>query len=354
MTYFPPASGRTAPKRRGFTLIELLVVIAIIAVLIALLLPAVQAAREAARRAQCVNNLKQIGLALHNYHSTHNAFPLLLGVGADQSFWHGPSVLAYLLAPLEQVQLANAFNFSAASVQGDVAANVNINSTVFNTNVGVFHCPSDTNPAYRMGSNYGASIGPQFRYDEGTAGVGVGIFAAGSGSLTGRSFGIADVRDGTTNTVMFGEALIGDNTPVNGGAERYTNVPWPSNPSYGNGTDQVMPFGQANLLTYITRCNAARASKTAELNDAMNCYAAGRMDAGPILSMMTTPNTKNADCTFYPAPAGMFAFRSRHSGGVNSLLADGSVRFFKDSVAPTTWWALGTKAGGEVLSSDSY
>src|ERR1700679_961577 len=101
--------------RHGFTLIELLVVIAIIAVLIALLLPAVQAAREAARRAQCVNNLKQIGLGLHNYHSANNVFPMLNGVSlpVDNSNWHGGSVLLFMLSYMEQSSMYNAYNFNA-------------------------------------------------------------------------------------------------------------------------------------------------------------------------------------------------------------------------------------------------
>ena len=150
-------------------------------------------------------------------------------------------------------------------------------------------------------------------------------------------------------------ALIGDNVGgSNNGAERYTNLPWPVNPSYGSGPNQTMPAGQPYLVTYLTRCNAARASIASEINDAQSYWAAGRMHQGPIISMMTPPNTKDADCTFYPAQAGMFAMRSRHAGGVNVMLADGSVRFVKSTVSVAAWWAIGTKAGNEALSSDSY
>ncbi len=351
------ATGRPA---RGFTLIELLVVIAIIGVLIALLLPAVQSAREAARRSQCVNNLKQIGLAMHNYHSTNNSFPMGGGIpsniGGKTPSWnssiHGPSALLYMLGYVEQGTLYNAFNFALGGVWGiDVSLRV-INTTVTESQIGTYLCPSDPGSRrYRMGGNYNASLGPQFNmFDIATSsrGVGVGMFAHRV------AYGMQDVLDGTSNTVAFSEVMIGDNAAgTNNGAEYYNCQAWPATNAGGSGATMVMPIGIANLRTYIQQCNAAKVAVAGQLNSRSMRWGSGRIGEGAFFTTLTTPNTKNADCT-YTGDSGMLAARSRHPGGVNALLGDGSVRFIKDSVREDIWWALGSRAGNEVLSSDQY
>ena len=204
-------------ERRGFTLIELLVVIAIIAVLIALLLPAVQAAREAARRIQCTNNLKQLALALHNYSTAVGAFP----VGIDNtsaytgappgslSTWTAWSAQALLLPYVEQGPLYNAANFSWTCCYVGPQANAT-NSTVYNTRIAAFLCPSDGLAGVQNINSYAGSIGDStVQYPAG--GTTTGIFQVyDPTTVSCPSVTLAAVTDGTSNTIAFGEGLVGD------------------------------------------------------------------------------------------------------------------------------------------------
>ncbi|QDV34803.1 DUF1559 domain-containing protein [Tautonia plasticadhaerens] len=203
----------TAP-RRGFTLIELLVVIAIIGVLIALLLPAVQSAREAARRAQCTNNLKQLGLALHNYESASAGFPpgivtTTSNLPDEFSTWVAWSPQSMLLPYLEQQPLYNAANFNwACCWYGDEAYVTN--STVVFTRIAAFLCPSDGNAGVQNINSYYASLGTTIHRYGPPNGDTTGPFTLyNSQSRSGR-YGISDLKDGTSNTIAFGEGLVGD------------------------------------------------------------------------------------------------------------------------------------------------
>ena len=210
-------------RRRGFTLIELLVVIAIIAVLIALLLPAVQAAREAGRRMQCVNNLKQIGLGMHNYHSTNDVFPMGASKNCNSdpasgcpgyADWRGWSSLATVLPYVEQSALYNAINFAFAEETHDAVAQP-MNMTVVGTVVKTFMCPSDPYVGQYNINSYHACYGTTSDWPSGpNNGNGNMQNADGNGS-TGMfavwvNYGMRDAQDGSSTTLLVAEALVGD------------------------------------------------------------------------------------------------------------------------------------------------
>jgi prepilin-type N-terminal cleavage/methylation domain-containing protein/prepilin-type processing-associated H-X9-DG protein len=375
----------------GFTLIELLVVIAIIAVLISLLLPAVQSAREAARRAQCVNNLKQIGLAMHNYHSSLGAFPMgstiapQQDVPLQQSIWSAWSAQALMLGYLEQGPLYNACNFSWAvldtsnfSGNANVAASSNYNQTVLYTNLSMFMCPSDPNVGQRQNNNsyaasYGATTSNCYNWtsnagvgwvSQETAGESTGIFTIG------QSYGLQSITDGSSNTVAYSEALVGDSN----GSEFAGNTTNPSRyrgnyitgtVTNANGADKILNVNANPTIIFssLAQCVAAfRTSLTAIQDDRGFRWCMGTT-GWTMFNTVQVPNDTQytmGGCRDggtpgqFPNDGFTYGASSNHPGGCNVLFGDGSVKFIKSSISYPTWWALGTRNGGEVISADAY
>jgi prepilin-type N-terminal cleavage/methylation domain-containing protein/prepilin-type processing-associated H-X9-DG protein len=338
---------------RGFTLIELLVVIAIIAVLIALLLPAVQSAREAARRAQCINNLKQIGLALHNYQSTSNSFPMTATLAysdpgtPNPADWGTFGANALMLPYLEQKPIYDAINFSVTSWQGTLAV---MNNTIWLTKLNVFVCPSDGLTGQENTNNYFGSVGTTagFYPNKGST----GIFASKT------TYGVQNVTDGTSNTIAYSEALV-STTPGTMNKAKWRDGPAAGSPGpayamldpTGNLADLTADWQQCNQLFVSSVNNGQRGFR-------WNLGALGESMFQTLIppnSNLYPWNSCRLDCPGCGVlHSGYYNTTSNHPGGVNVALADGSVKFVKSSIQMQIWWALGTKAGNEVISSDSY
>jgi len=373
-------------SRRGFTLIELLVVIAIIAVLISLLLPAVQSAREAARRAQCLNNMKQLGLAVANYESATGSYPASYGNAADTAnnwgTWGSWSPQAQLLSYFEQAQIYNAINFNGVS-HGDWDAVNRVGThmdaaqvTAVTTRIASLLCPSSPLPSGtyyqkpRPGNNYFASIGSSINW-VGAAGSaapnGIFMYAGGLGFEQAGSRGIRDVTDGTSNTIAFGEWRTGDfdDNKLSIPQDVISHIPWTgADGDWGASTN--MPLGSVPFQQWLQNCaGAARASVAngdanwetnmsylgSGWNQGMFGYTLGNTLLAPNPSY---PNCRTATWDGDWDSPGMWGLSSFHPGGANVAFADGSVRFLKSSTAMQTVWALGSRGNGEVLSSDSY
>ena len=344
-------------RRSGFTIIELLVVIAIIGVLIALLLPAVQAAREAARRLQCVNNLKQIGLATHNYHDTAGTLPLGCAVAFDRSnnpIFNGWGITARLLPYLEGQSQFNACNFSLANETPE-------NDTVMRLGIATYLCPSDgrnreifiDDGQPRNNTNYGFNRGDWYVW-----GGTVSTAQPNSPFRANRCVPIAAVTDGLSNTVF--------------AAEVKTHTPYLLNCSglvYAPVGTAVMPGPNVAPSAVAQYANCGGSLSELRTDSGHSEWEDGNTSQAGFTTAWT-PNTvtpgrfggvlvadtdliavreENGGPTFAAITA-----RSYHPGGVNVLLGDGSVRFIKNSINGSTWRALGTVAGGEVVSSDSY
>jgi len=364
-------------SRSGFTLIELLVVISIIAVLIALLLPAVQAAREAARRMQCVNNMKQIGLALQNYHSTANSFPMGSSLNYTPSYafggWANWSVHALLLPYLEQAPLYNAANFNYDAGLDDSVTDAT-NSTVYLTRIGSFLCPSDGPAGATNINSYRGSIGTTVVQGIPAKQVS-GMFSMSSlknnyGGANA-SIGLNMVTDGTSNTITFGEAIVG--VAGQGNAYRGNGISLSAKSSTNFQKDwdgqDVQQKPATSLAAALSECNAFWQTKPPG-----SSWGSGMKERGgwfwalggrtfTLFNTVVPPNSNDyrwnhcylggcAGCV--PNEAQFVNASSFHPGGANFVFGDASVRFIKSSVNMTTYWALGTRAYGEVISSDSY
>ena len=327
--------------RSGFTLIELLVVIAIIAVLIALLLPAVQAAREAARRAQCTNNLKQLGLALHNYHDVNGTLPMDRYNGPFNGVYtYGLdcySVHVRLLPYMEQTPLFNTFNF--AIDQTDPA-----NSTGVGTAVQSFVCPSDAEgnpPTGWARTSYHANEGPQLCWLWGPSdlyGANTTMPEPNGAFFTNFAYRMAAFTDGLSNTAMMSERLVGDfsNAVVSLRSDLF--APGTAPASIADALAQCRAIDPTNLSFQGLSTSGAA---WAWVNNCETTY-----------QQISTPNTRS--CMFPANWRIMHGASSQHPGGVNVLFGDGSVHYIKDSIAITTWQALGSRNGGEAVSADSY
>jgi prepilin-type N-terminal cleavage/methylation domain-containing protein/prepilin-type processing-associated H-X9-DG protein len=314
---------RCQSSRRAFTLIELLVVIAIIAVLIALLLPAVQAAREAARRAQCVNNLKQLGIACHNYVDANSVFPTQVGgyLITNAPGWfdnsdYRTSWIVQILPMMEQTAMFNAYNFTA-----DRAEYSWTNTTVIATQINSLVCPSYSGPILQQAqadwNSYAGTEGPLLKtwWIAGTCYKG-------------------NLGDNTTGPFPGSSSTYGD---ISGTQPTATGMFWRARmvvtpASVTDGLSGTMLAGEA--LPNTCNWNAWSESNSSVATTSI-----------PYNQQVKTDRTLAPYC---------YGFRSQHPGGMNVAFADGSVRFMKASIAQLVYRAISTRAGGEVVSSDSY
>jgi prepilin-type N-terminal cleavage/methylation domain-containing protein/prepilin-type processing-associated H-X9-DG protein len=359
-------------RNSGFTLIELLVVIAIIAVLIALLLPAVQAAREAARRSQCTNNLKQIGLAMHNYQQSVNSLP----PGHFGTGWNDWNSQTMLLPYIEQGIIFNSINF--AQIQGCSAcpalggAQYNGNATAMLAKLNVLLCPSDQDRLTNVYGhiNYAGNAGnaPEGIFDNAGHGACNGLFASvnhENGSPNVKPVDFRDITDGLSNTAAYSERVKGIGTSFTGfDPVRPTSAEMSVNVDKTGKTNGF--FNDTIPNVYYAACRALNPYNSAGPTGPGGFNASGSISSGEYwwdghyetgqYNHFMTPNTWSCDdaANDWVNDAGASDPSSHHPGGVNVLFADGSVRFVKDSISPPTWWALGSRNGGEVLSSDSY
>ena len=316
--------------RAGFTLIELLVVIAIIAVLIAMLLPAVQQARESARRLTCSNNLRQLGVAMHNFHSTYQCFPPGRGDPLPGVF----SPYAFLLEHMEQTSVRQTIDFQQApttfSVAGGVVYDGSVNLPAAKARISGLQCPSDSFaggvPGSEFGStNYAANAGSGLK-QWGSLTDSDGVFFKGS------RIGLRDIVDGSTQTVAMSERLNGPGSQSSGPIESDVQRLILEIPGGNDTTPAVCALSSSG------NCYRERGAKWILGNYGNTLY-----------NHYHLPNISMWDCMNLQQQKALTAARSMHHGGVSVLLCDGSVRFVSNLIDASIWRALATRQGSEVV-----
>ena len=320
-----------APRRqRGFTLIELLVVIAIIAVLIALLLPAVQQAREAARRSQCKNNLKQLGLALHNYHDTFNTLPI--GTGSTTACVWGNSWWVGILPYVDQASIYNAWDHNTDCTGLNNANNMNL---VTGKSISVARCPSSPLSSHDFAPDNGFTPGPATAHYTGIAGASVdpqGRIVNAPVGISGKSgvlfhnskIRMADITDGTSNTIFVGEQsdwCIETAT----GQKRIAISSWPHGLYMGSAGDANPSDGRSFNVTTLRHRPGYKQAEGG--HNAGGCSTTG------VCGNMGVNNP----------------IQSAHVGGVHVLIGDGTVRFIGENINTTTWFNLGMRDDGQII-----
>jgi prepilin-type N-terminal cleavage/methylation domain-containing protein/prepilin-type processing-associated H-X9-DG protein len=369
MVHPQPVSHRLG--RGGFTLIELLVVIAIIAVLVALLLPAVQSAREAARRIQCVNNLKQLGLALHNYHDTNLVFPPAAQGGLYDVYLNYTGY-SFLLPYVEQGNAFNTFNFNLNLFSDGTPYfgwSLPGNSTGFQLQFSMFLCPSN-----RAVAEVGATVGSgpdAYTVSPGKVAVTDYLFNAGASRYVEPNYGetnlngpigfdsaykIADIADGTSNTFIVGESAGGSARnkyrATGVGASRVC-IPMSTPLSYTAGTvyfDNIMFMGYGRARAWGTDKKVVGGLVGRTVDAVGYPYRPNDCPYDSMTDLFVDPPGDPYPTAGQQVPN----FRSTHPGMINAAFSDGSVRAIKDTISMPAYVGLSTIRGGEVLSADSY